>query len=264
MIHTVPSPLVRRPIRVLVVGCGGNGSAIAAGLPYLHQAALVHGHPGGLEVMLMDGDLISTANCVRQPFSQHEIGLPKAVVMISRINLFFGLRWQATPEHFTEKTDLRGVDLVIGCVDSRRARRIIAEHIASSGAHYLLDLGNSVSSGQFVLGQPLNRVNRRGPARLRTAAELFPEVVDDSLDAADGPSCSALEAIESQAPFVNSTLANHALGLLAQLLRHGGIDHHGAFVNLSSSRVIPIPIDPAVWRALRRRGRRKSVPHSRQ
>jgi hypothetical protein len=31
-------------MRVLVVGCGGNGSAIAAGLPYLHQALLAYGH----------------------------------------------------------------------------------------------------------------------------------------------------------------------------------------------------------------------------
>jgi len=39
-------------VRVLVVGCGGNGSAIAAGLPYLHQALLAYGHPEGRGVEL--------------------------------------------------------------------------------------------------------------------------------------------------------------------------------------------------------------------
>jgi molybdopterin/thiamine biosynthesis adenylyltransferase len=67
--HTIRSELLRRRVRVLVVGCGGTGSAIAAGLPFLHQAMIANGHPGGLLVTLMDGDTISSSNCVRQPFS---------------------------------------------------------------------------------------------------------------------------------------------------------------------------------------------------
>ena len=126
MTHVIAPALLRRPVRVLVIGCGGNGSAIAAGLPYLHQALLVQGHPGGLDVTLMDGDVISSTNCVRQPFSRHEIGLSKAVVLVSRINLFFGLRWQAAPEYFAETTQVDRVDLVVGCVDSRAARQSIA------------------------------------------------------------------------------------------------------------------------------------------
>ena len=66
--HTLIAELLRRPVRVLVVGCGGSGCAIAGGLPYLHQAMLVAGHPGGLQVTIMDGDIISATNCVRQPF----------------------------------------------------------------------------------------------------------------------------------------------------------------------------------------------------
>ena len=48
--HTIHTELLRRRVRVLVVGCGGTGSAIAAGLPYLHQAMTAGGHPGGLDV----------------------------------------------------------------------------------------------------------------------------------------------------------------------------------------------------------------------
>jgi len=50
MTHSPDPQLFERPINVLVVGCGGNGSAIASGLPYLHQALLAFGHPGGLNV----------------------------------------------------------------------------------------------------------------------------------------------------------------------------------------------------------------------
>jgi hypothetical protein len=68
----------------LAVKRGSNGSAIAADLPYLHQAMLAAGHPYGLDVTIMDGDIVSATNCVRQPFSQAGIGHFKAVVLVSR------------------------------------------------------------------------------------------------------------------------------------------------------------------------------------
>jgi hypothetical protein len=66
-------------------------SAIAAGLPYLHQAMVALGHPHGLDVTLVDGDRISRTNCIRQPFSESEIGLHRATVLATRINLFWAL-----------------------------------------------------------------------------------------------------------------------------------------------------------------------------
>jgi PRTRC genetic system ThiF family protein len=256
--HTLTAEPLRREVRVLVVGCGGNGTAIAAGLPYLHQAMLVAGHPGGLQVTLMDGDVISPANCVRQPYSSAEIGLAKAVVMVSRLNLFWGLGWTASPEFLSEQSEIGDFDVVIGCVDTRAARILIGKHVQGwrSRVVYWLDLGNSVDSGQFVLGQPLNGRNRRSTRRLRTAPEIFPELSDESLDGADGPSCSAIEALDRQEPFVNQTLAQHALALLTQLFRYGRINHHGAFVNVAQNRAQPLPISPKEWKRINRRGRR--------
>ena len=95
--HHIHPELLRHKVRVLVVGCGGNGSAIAAGLPYLHQALLARGHPEGIHVTLLDPDVISPTNCVRQPFSRSEVGLSKAVVVANRLNLFWGLDWQGIP-----------------------------------------------------------------------------------------------------------------------------------------------------------------------
>ncbi|MGI8743641.1 MAG: hypothetical protein ACR2NN_13925 [Bryobacteraceae bacterium] len=86
------------------MGCGGTGSTIASGLPYLHQSMLATGHPGGLDVTLIDGDRISAANCVRQPFSESEIGLFKSVVLVRRLNLFWGLEWKGVPKHLDRST----------------------------------------------------------------------------------------------------------------------------------------------------------------
>ena len=123
------------------------------------------------------------------------------------------------PENFSAQTNVDRVDLVIGCVDSRAARRAIAEKVTGrrSSVSYWLDLGNHSTGGQFVLGQPWNWRNKRSATRLRTVAELFPELIDDSLDDDGEASCSAAEALEQQAPFVNPAIANHALALLARL-----------------------------------------------
>ena len=94
MLHVPDPQLFERPITILVVGCGGNGRAIAGGLPYLHQALLAFGHPGGLNVTLIDPDTVSEANCVRQPFCRTEIGLSKAIILAHRTNMFWGLAWQ--------------------------------------------------------------------------------------------------------------------------------------------------------------------------
>ncbi|HAX42392.1 MAG TPA: PRTRC system ThiF family protein [Bryobacteraceae bacterium] len=262
--HFLHEDLLHREVRVLVVGCGGTGSVVIGGLPYIHQAMLVQGHPYGLRVTVMDGDTVSPFNCVRQPFSRSEIGLNKAIVLVSRINLFWGLNWIAIPLPLTAETLAASYagnggpalrpDIVIGCVDTRAARAIIAEGTASSsGVGYWLDIGNSASSGQFVLGEPRNARNRRSRTRLPTVAEVLPEIVDPALDDDDEPSCSAIEALERQECFVNTVLAHHALALLAQLFRHGRISRHGGFVDIAHSRAVPLSIDPRLWRRMGKR-----------
>ena len=256
--HQIHPELLKHRVRVLVVGCGGNGSTIAAGLPYLHQALLAYGHPEGLHVTLLDPDVISPTNCVRQPFSRSEVGLYKAVVLANRLNLFWGLDWRGIPARLDAKRKMDAVDIVIGCVDTRTARAAIAKCAEDwSEVDYWLDLGNNADSGQFVLGEPQNRRNRRHRLRLRTVSELFPEVVQGELDEDGLPSCSAAEALDRQEPFVNPTLANHALALLARLFRYGTISYHGAFVSLSSvSSVQALRVDPKYWQWLRTKARR--------
>jgi PRTRC genetic system ThiF family protein len=266
-IHRIHPELLERQVRVLVVGCGGTGSAVVAGLPYLHQSLVAHGHPGGLHVTVVDGDTISTANCVRQPFARSEIGQNKAIILVNRLNLFWGLKWEAVPVYLRPGTiisrgysgdDLRA-HIVVGCVDTRAARATICDAVGkSSRVSYLVDAGNNADSGQFITGEPLNERNRRSRLRLRTAAELYPEIVDPSLDNDGEPSCSAVEALERQSAFVNSTLAQHALALLARLFRYGEINYHGGFINLATGVTSVLRIDPEYWKRSRRINKRNS------
>jgi PRTRC genetic system ThiF family protein len=259
--HRIHPELLERQVRVLVVGCGGTGSAVVAGLPYLHQALLARGHPGGLLVTVMDGDTISRTNCVRQPFARSEVGLNKAIVLVNRLNLFWGLKWDAVPAHLKPGSyisrsysgdDLRA-HIVVGCVDTRAARATIRDAVSNwSTVSYAMDIGNSADSGQFILGEPLNERNRRARLRLRTAPELFSEIADPNLDDDGQPSCSAAAALERQEPFINSTLAQHALALLARLFRYGEISYHGGFINLATGTNSVLTIDRQCWERIRR------------
>jgi PRTRC genetic system ThiF family protein len=259
--HTLPPDLLRRQaLYVLIVGAGGTGSAIAMGLPYLDQAMRVWGH-SGLHVVMMDADTVTETNCVRQPFSLSDIGQNKATVLINRINLFWGTTWAAVPQHFharsLERDHERCPDLVIGCVDTRAARQAIVASVTGrrSNTCYWLDLGNSAASGQYILGQPLNGRNRRKAERLRTASELYPEIVDADAGEDPLPSCSAVEALDRQEPFINQTLAASALAMLAQLFRYGKLSHHGAFFNARTGQMRALPVDPSLWAKTRRSAR---------
>ena len=257
----------RRGFRVLVIGAGGNGSAVLFGLPYLHHALIAWGFTNGLQVTVMDADTVSPTNCVRQPFGVADIGQNKATILINRINLFHQLSWHSDETFFSQGAQNNTgssydntVDFVISCVDTRAARREMHESFNNvmgpwRSVRYWLDIGNNASNGQFVLGQPLNCVNRRSKTRLRTVTELFPSIMDTSLGEGPLPSCSAAEALERQEPFVNNVLATSALSMITRLMRYGQIDHQGAFYNAESGRSAPISIDPELLEKQARRRR---------
>lgn len=242
--HHIHPDLLTRPVTVAVVGAGGTGSQVLTGLAQLHLAMRALGHPGGLKVTAYDDDLVSQANIGRQLFYPCDVGLPKAVVLINRINMSMGTHWGSSVTRFNG--DATYADIVIGCVDTRSSRAAI--HMSLSHAHrpaYWLDIGNRQSDGQVILGEC---GARHFADRLPHAADLFPEVVDETKDGdEDGPSCSLAEALEKQSLFINRGVALYALNLLFELFRYGEIQYHGVFVNLKTARTSPLAIDPQVW-----------------
>jgi hypothetical protein len=50
---------------------------------------------------------------------------------------------------------------------------------------------------------------------------LYPEIIDAAAGEDPLPSCSAIEALDRQEPFINQTLASSALAMLARLFRYG-------------------------------------------
>jgi hypothetical protein len=123
---------------------------------------------GGVRVI--DPDTVSEANIGRQMFSPSDVGLPKATVLVHRINMFFGLDWAA--HRATYQNVGHPGDIVIGCVDTAAARRSIATAVKGRWDGYWLDLGNEESTGQVVLGRWVKRLDKKDEDLRDSAARL--------------------------------------------------------------------------------------------
>ena len=253
MEHGITPDLLDKRVEVHLVGVGGNGAQMAACLARLDIAMRALGHPHGLHVVAFDADRVGEANVGRQLYSAADIGRHKSIVTVHRLNQFYGLDWSAVPQRYEAAQEARpygrGADILISCVDSRAARRQL-HRIAFdrfSGLRYWLDLGNTESTAQVVLGQPANRHTSQGAQRLPCVTELFPELLDADVPDDDRPSCSVRMSLASQGLFVNDVAVRFAAQLLYELFSRGRIAAHGVVVNLDSKRSGPIEVDPGTW-----------------
>ncbi len=254
--HYLPAGFDNRAIKIVLVGCGGNGAQMLMGLASL-DTALRAISSRLLAVTVIDDDTVSEANLGRQPFYRCDLGNSKARTLTERINLAHGLTWEAVHGRAPAAFDITGADILISCVDTASARRALGAALddGSKKPTYWMDLGNRASDGQYLIGRP-RRENCDDRQRLPTVLESFPEIADVSQGEDNAPSCSVAEALERQSLFVNRVLASHALALLFDLIGRGSIGHAGAFINLASGQCVAIPL-PATDRSI---GNRQSAP----
>lgn len=236
--------MLSHPVRIALIGCGGNGSQMLTGLARLNHAITALGHPG-LHVKVYDPDTVSEANMGRQLFGAFDVGASKAHVLVNRINAFFGLAWEAVHGRYDESNSWeRQYGMAIACVDSARARHEIHRRLTRQGVHYLMDLGNRAADGQVLLGELTDqpRTTPSGHVRLPSPYDVLPELVDLQVKEDDTPSCGLAEALERQELFVNQSIVTPALSILWEFFRHGRLTWHGAFVNLRTGSMRPLNV----------------------
>lgn len=249
-LHYVDNYLLnpQHKISVALVGVGGTGSQVLTSLGRINYALKKLGHPG-LQVTAYDMDIVTEANCGRQLFSQQEIGLNKANVLVSKLNMFFGTNWQSKPEMYGDNSPV--ANIVISCVDTVKARLTIDKKIRKNRLGYdnnrfiyWLDFGNLTDRGQVILGTAGHDVEQPKKkcciSRLESVTDIFSLEKVNEKDS--GPSCSLAEALSKQDLFINSTLAQLGCALLWKMFTKGVIDTHGLYLNLETMRVTPISI----------------------
>lgn len=247
------------PVSVHIIGAGGTGSQVATNLARMDMALQALGHPG-LHVTVFDPDTVSEANIGRQLFSESEIGLNKAVALVTRINRFFGSTWVAEARRYpVRKTGKEGkghtANIVITCTDNIRSRLDLWRFLKScrkdtppdhATPFYWMDFGNAQFTGQVLIGTVRNRIAQ--PASKEFIAipkmNVITEEVSYSIirDTDSGPSCSLTEALHKQDLFINSMLAQAGCEILWKMIREGRTPYRGAYLNMETLRLVPIPV----------------------
>lgn len=221
----------QHPITVILVGVGGNGSLLLTHLARLHLSLRALEHPG-LDVTVIDPDTVSASNVGRQAFSIHDIKLPKAYVAVTRVNLFYNLKWKW---QINEYSYFEGGNITITCTDNVKSRLEVKKafdnnnykseirHPNQQTYLYWLDVGNLRDRGQVVLGS--------ADGKLKDVTALFGEDYKDA-DPTQEPSCSLAEALQRQDLCINPMMTTFALKLLWDMFTKGILDYHGFLINL--------------------------------
>jgi PRTRC genetic system ThiF family protein len=246
------------PITINLIGAGGTGSKVLTALMEINHSLTALGH-AGLSVRLWDDDIITNANLGRQRFAPSEIGLYKSVALINRANRFTGTNWKAETvkferDNFGKLPHNAKASIYITCTDSARSRFDIADILKDSNSRYdrdapkyWMDFGNSQYTGQVILST-VGDIPQPKSEKFETVASLpfvteeFGELLNQSEQQDNTPSCSLAEALEKQDLYINSALAQMGCSLLWNLFREGMTANRGFFLNLKDFRAQPIPI----------------------
>lgn len=260
-IHFTDNYLINptNPISVNLIGAGGTGSKVLTALMEMNHSLIELGH-AGLQIRLWDDDIITNANLGRQRFAECETGLYKSVALINRANRFSGTNWKAETIKF-EKDGLGRLPeyaqatIYITCVDNVKSRFGVAKilkELSNRRDHrdepkYWLDFGNSQHTGQVLLST-IGDIKQPNSEKYETVASLpmitdeFGELLKQSEQEDNTPSCSLAEALEKQDLFINSSLTQMGCSLLWSLFRNGMTQYRGFFHNLKDFTTHPIKV----------------------
>lgn len=249
----------QHPVTIFVIGAGGTGSQVITNLARMNMALQAMGHPG-LHITVFDPDIVTEANIGRQLFSESELGENKAIALVTRINRFFGYTWSAENccyplRRSRSKNNLMLANIIITCTDNVRSRLDLWQFLRNhrkinlnneKTPIYWMDFGNTQNTGQVLIGNIRNKISQPTSDKYIPMPKMnviTEEVSYSTIEEKDsGPSCSLAEALRKQDLFINSMLSQVGCNILWKMFKEGRTMHRGAYVNLNTLRVNPIPV----------------------
>lgn len=279
LIHCLAAELQAppHPITVNIIGAGGTGSHLVTLLSDTSYILNQLDHPG-FHVRVFDADTITQPNIGKQRFSSAEIGMNKAEAVITRINRYYGLGWEAEPRRFSEKLfkdhnhqcEELYAQVTISCVDEVEPRHQIARILQASQELYIhptrkplywIDCGNANHTGQALLCT-IGKIKQPKMEGMRTVGAI-PLVTKEfghlMFDVPDTPSCSTWEALQKQDLFINRAVALSAVRLLREMVVNLQIAYRGSVINHKTGYEVPVPFaDPDAPRPVTARAARKA------
>src|SRR6185295_17220829 len=101
--HNASSIFVRDHFRtqIVVAGCGGIGAYVVQHIGQLMR--VIYENVQGVNLTLVDPDVVEEKNLGRQLFCEAEIGLPKSVALARRYGQAWGLNTFAYVDEYSER-----------------------------------------------------------------------------------------------------------------------------------------------------------------
>lgn len=239
------------PITISLIGCGGTGSLLIPRIARLDHYLKAKGLPG-IHLSAYDDDCFELKNVGRQQCTPFDVGRNKAFSTIEKVNLAYGLQWEAFDYRALQMPKNNLIITAIDNIDMRnlihtrianirkRKQRIKPNEIDYKTPLYWLDTGNGKDFGQVVLAT-INTLKKQ--SLLPTVIDLFgPLENSDSLEAQQTISCSQTPISETQDLFVNDAIAVDAIQMIQNLLTKPALNYQGMVSNRSAfvSKGLPI------------------------
>ena len=241
--------------KIVVVGVGGTGSAVASGL-----CRLLIGRD--TEIVLIDPDRVEEHNLLRQDFLPGDVGRFKSQVLAERLARQYGrgIRYSVWPydHEMVGEVSMGGMGhtplingLIIGCVDGPIGRAAIAKGFKDGRyTNWWLDSGNGRNSGQVLIGNcvplvPLFPMFDEGAQEVMSLP--IPSVQLPSLLAPvpAGPQRDCAEEVieNDQSATINQAMATLVLTFVHKFLTNS-LTWMQAWIDLEAGTLRVVPAEP--------------------
>lgn len=233
------SYLINAPHRISItlIGCGGTGSLLLPRLARLDYALRKLGH-NGLYVSVVDGDFVEEKNILRQNFVEEDLGMNKAVSLISKINMAFDLDWNAY-DKFIEKKDAINGNILISCVDNVITRELIRDGLRRNKNYndtlknlLWFDCGNKKDSGQVIMSNNSN--NDDSDIQLKNIFDIYGDLTESDTEEIQGKGCSDIDSLKEQDLTINDEMAHICWNMLWTLFKDKRISYQAVFSDLKT------------------------------
>lgn len=239
-----------RPLKVVVVGCGGTGGFVAEGLCRLL--------PKDATLILIDHDRVEPHNLIRQNFVAGDVGRFKSQALAERFAMEYGRKvgYCVLPftRHLHKASALGGSlqeqllvnCLIIGCVDNAVARQEI--RAATTMGNWWLDSGNGRNSGQVLLGnsdEAMFLMKAFHPQDQTVHALPLPSMqLPGLLIPAPAPKrdCAQAVADDEQSPVINQAMSVLVLDMMHGIIT-GNLTKIGMYLDLDAGSLSEVPAD---------------------
>lgn len=216
-----------------IIGVGGTGSRLAEKLAELNYMLLNSNKPG-INMKLIDPDIVELKNIGRQRFKPHQIGMFKTDAIAQTLARDYQMRnivcinESLNENHFNNIFHYGRNEIIISCIDNFEARYLsykIAKKLKDS---YLIDVGNDKDYGQIFLYRK---------DHLKHTFDVFGKDEFIKQEKETTFSCNNYEdQFKEQGHFINEAMALYAIEMIKDFIINDVLYYNAIFVNLKEKK----------------------------